>query len=302
MLALIINPTSGGGRSLRALPGVIRTLAARGVEPSVQITNSLKHATELTRTAADQGLMPVAFGGDGLVAAVASALTSTPVTMGVLPGGRANDFARGLGLPPHPEQACAVLFDGTPRRIDLGISPARPFIGIATCGLDSLANQIANATRLPLGRMIYAYGGLRALARWRPAFFTVTVDGSVQSFSGYTVAVANAPQHGGGMRLAPDASLNDGKLDVVMVAAMPKLALLAAMPHVFSGTHVGLAAVTVLRGREVFIDADRPLNVFADGESLGGLPMRINVASAALSVMVPAQQDAELMHTTPEAA
>ena len=127
--------------------------------------------------------------------------------IGVLPGGRGNDFARCLGLPLDPVAATAVLADGEVTSVDMGAAGDRTFLGIATCGFDSEANQIANSARLIRGRFVYTYGGLRALAGWKPASFKLRVDGVEHALYGYTVAVANAAMHGGGMLLAPDASL-----------------------------------------------------------------------------------------------
>ena len=96
--------------------------------------------------------------------------------LGVLPGGRGNDFARVLGIPLDPVAACAVLADGAERPLDLGEAGGRVFAGIASCGFDSEANRIANETRLVRGNLVYAYGALRALIAWRPPRFTVEID------------------------------------------------------------------------------------------------------------------------------
>ena len=136
----------------------------------------------------------------------------------MLPGGRGNDFARVLGIPLDPVAACAVIAANVVRELDLGVVDDRTFISIASCGFDSEANRIANETRLVRGNLVYAYGALRALAGWRPARFEVTLDGGEpRTMRGYTVAVANSGAYGGGMLMAPSASLDDGTLDVVMV-------------------------------------------------------------------------------------
>ena len=288
MLSLIVNPASGGGRAGRALAAVRAAMGHHGLEHHVELTLDLAHARELATAALAGGEMPVAFGGDGLVAAVAGAVKGSEAVIGVLPGGRGNDFARCLGLPLDPVQACAVLAHGTPRAVDMGAVGDRTFLGIATCGFDSEANRIANAARLIHGRFVYTYGGLRALASWRPASFELTVDGVEHALYGYTVAVANAAMHGGGMLLAPDASLDDGRLDVVMIADLPKATFLRMLPTVFRGTHVRLDEVTILRGSTVEIRADRPLAVYADGDPLSILPATLRVLPAAVRVMSPA--------------
>jgi YegS/Rv2252/BmrU family lipid kinase len=287
MLSLIVFRGAGGGRPGAALPAVTAALRAHGVEHRVEPTVSLDHARELAKLAAAAGETAVAFGGDGLIGAVAGALHGSGGVMGVLPGGRGNDLARVLGIPLDPVAACDVLRTGTPRTLDLGSANGVAFAGVASCGFDSDANRIANATRFIRGRFVYAYGGIRALIGWKPAHFELRLDGEPVSLTGYSVAIANSATYGGGMRIAPDASLDDGMFDVVTIAEFPKLSFLLSLPKVFRGTHVALAAVQVRRAREVEITADRPFVVYADGDAVAQLPVKLTVLRGAVRVIVP---------------
>jgi YegS/Rv2252/BmrU family lipid kinase len=292
MLSLIVNPASGGGRAGAVLAEVRRALDARGLDHRVELTRSLEHARELAVAAQQAGEMAVALGGDGLIGAVAGALRDSDGVLGVLPGGRGNDFARVLGIPLDPVAACAVLAEGTVRALDLGQIGETTFIGIASCGFDSEANRIANQTRLIRGNLVYTYGGIRALMSWRPARFRLRIDSRPATLTGYTVAIANSPAYGGGMFLAPGASLTDGLLDVVMIADQPRLQFLRHLPKVFKGEHVTLPAVRIVRAREVEVDADRQFTVYADGDPIAQLPVKVTVAAAAVRVMVPAHDRA----------
>jgi YegS/Rv2252/BmrU family lipid kinase len=295
MLSLIVNPSSGGGRAGRVLSDVQAALTARGLEHHVERTRSIEHARELALAAQEAGEMAVALGGDGLVGAVAGALRSTDGVLGVLPGGRGNDFARVLGIPLEPVPACAVLSDGEVRTLDLGAVAAPgagpvasgTFIGIASCGFDSDANRIANETTFVRGNFVYTYAGLRALAGWKPATFELTLDGVGRTLTGMTVAVANSAAYGGGMFMAPDASLDDGLFDVVLVTESSKLKFLRSLPMVFKGTHITLPGVEVVRAREVSIQADRPFAVYADGDPIADLPVTLRCLPGAVHVMVP---------------
>jgi len=287
VLTLIVNPSSGGGRAGRALPAVQAALSAHGLEHRIEPTRSLEHAGELARHAQARGEPAVALGGDGLIGAVAGALRDTGGVLGVLPGGRGNDFARALGIPLDPVAACAVLATGVVRELDLGEAGGRSFIGIASCGLDSDANRIANEARAIRGSLVYAYGALRALAAWEPARFELTLDGVTHTLVGMTVAVANGAGYGGGMLMAPGASLQDGELDVVTVAASSKLVFLRNLPRVFKGTHVDLPVVEVRRAREVALAADRPFTMYADGDPIAELPVSIRCLPAAVRALVP---------------
>ncbi len=287
-ISLIVNPAAGGGRAGRALAGVRAELTRRNVEHHVEQTHSLEHARQLAVNATTAGETAVAFGGDGLVGAVAGALKHSTGVLGVLPGGRGNDFARVLGIPLEPKAACAVLATGAVRELDLGEVDSRTFISIASCGFDSDANRIANETRLVRGNLVYTYGALRALLGWRPARFEVVVDGGeTRAIVGYTVAAANSGAYGGGMMLAPNASLQDGALDVVLVGHVPKLSFLRLLPTVFKGEHVRQREVQVLRGAEVRIAADRPFTVYADGDPIAELPVTVRALPGALRVIIP---------------
>lgn len=287
MLAVIVNPSSGGGRAGRALPKVEQALASHGLAFHVDHTRSLEHARELARLAQQRGETVVALGGDGLIRALASVLRNTSGVLGVLPGGRGNDFARVLGIPHDPVAACAVLAHGTVVALDLGQAGSESFVSIASCGYDSTANRIANETRLIRGDLVYTYAGLRALLDWRPARFELTLDGEHRTLCGITVAVANSSTYGGGMRLAPDARLDDGLFDVVLIAEVSRFTFLRSLPKVFKGTHVRLANVEVVRAREVEVRADRPFTMYADGDPIAELPVTLTCVPEAINVIVP---------------
>jgi YegS/Rv2252/BmrU family lipid kinase len=288
-LALIVNPSAGGGRAGPARPDVQDALRRLGLEHRVETTRSLDHARELAQDATSRGEAAVAFGGDGLVGAVAEALMHSPGVLGVLPGGRGNDFARVLGIPLEPLPACSVLADGIVRPLDLGQAGERTFVGIASCGFDSEANRIANDARLVRGNLVYAYGAIRALISWKPARFELVLDGEHKHVvTGYSVGAANSKAYGGGMFAAPDAELDDGLLDIVALAQMPKRRFLfSLMPKVFKGTHVNEPEVTVLRGAEVRISADRPFTMYADGDPIAELPVTVRAVPGAVRVIVP---------------
>jgi YegS/Rv2252/BmrU family lipid kinase len=289
VISLIVNPSAGGGRAAKVLPNVQARLRALGVEHHTELTRDLPHAQELARAAAAAGEPAVVLSGDGLVGAVAHVLRGNPeAVLGVLPGGRGNDFARVVGIPLDAEEACAVIASGTPQPVDLGEVDGATFIGIASLGFDSEANRIANEAPARLGNLVYAYGALRALAAWKHAAYEIVVDGRARSFSGWSVACANSKAYGGGMYMAPDADLHDGQLDVVISEASSKVRFLQLLPSIFKGEHVKDPHVHVLRGSEVRVSADRPFTVYADGDPVGELPCTVRAIPNAVKVLLPA--------------
>src|ERR1700691_1815535 len=237
---LIVNPAAGGGRAGRAAPAVLGALRDRGLAVQREDTRDLDHARVLALAAGDAGEYAVTLGGDGLAGAVADALRGIPgAVLGVLPGGRGNDLARVLGIPLDPVGACATIAHGIPRGLDVGEVAGRAFVGIASVGFDSDANRIANEAPARLGNLVYAYGALRAMWSWRPVRFQVDLEPSGErvSFTGYSVATANSRAFGGGMYLAPDALLDDGLLDVVLIEQTSRARSPAKLPSAFRGTH-----------------------------------------------------------------
>jgi YegS/Rv2252/BmrU family lipid kinase len=286
-LTLLVNPSSGGGRAAKLLPKLEQALDESRATFRVQRTRSLEHGVDQALAAIEAGEMPVVVSGDGLIGAVGGAMAGSESPLGIVPGGRGNDLARVLGIPGDPVAAAETLLTGRLRRIDVGEVNGRRFLGIVSVGFDSEANRVANETRLLKGNLVYAFAAVRTLIGWKPGRFTVRVGDERRRFTGYSVSVANNKAFGGGMFIAPDAELDDGKLDVVCTAHSGKLSFLGNLPKVFKGTHVELEEVTVSRGAQVEVSADREFAVYADGEHLTDLPAKLGVLRGALRVIVP---------------
>ena len=285
--ALVVNPAAGGGRALRALPEVQATLDGLGASHRTVTTRGVEHAEEEARLAADRGETVVAIGGDGLLRPLAAALRGRATALALIPCGRGNDFARVIGVPRDPAEAARIAAHGREWLVDVAYVDDAPYMGIASLGFDSDANRIANEAKLVKGDAVYAYAALRALASWRPARFTVTVDGERHEIQGYSVAVGNSPAYGGGMFLLPHAELDDGELDVLLSAQHSKLRFLRTLPKVFKGTHLDSPYARVLRGRVVEVSSDRPFVIYADGDPIGATPATMRVERRCLRVIVP---------------
>ncbi|MDP9209391.1 MAG: diacylglycerol kinase family lipid kinase, partial [Actinomycetota bacterium] len=162
----------------------------------------------------------------------------------------------------------------------------RAYLNVAGAGFDSEVNRIANQRLGWAGnRPRYVGAVLAELVVGRTARFRLSLDGRATELTGWLVAVANGPSYGGGMLVAPQASLADGLLEVVVIGDVGKLEFLRTFPKVFSGRHVGHPAVAVHRAARVELEADRPLAVYADGEPAGTLPATFEVRPAAITVL-----------------
>ena len=284
-LQLVVNPSAGGGRATKLLPTVRAALS--GHDLVVTPTSSLGHADELVAKAVADDRVVVAMGGDGIVGRVAGAVAAADGVMGVIPGGRGNDFCRAVGIPLDVVGACELLSTATAQPVDLGYADGAAFIGIASLGFDSDVQERVLVSKLPLGNLIYLWCSLATVASWKPATFSGTVDGEPFSVRGWNVAVSNSGRYGGGMKLAPSASVSDGLLDVVWVSATSKLRFLQSLPKLFKGTHIDEPAFSLRTASSVTVEADRPFRVFADGDPIATLPCEITLRPAAVQVLLP---------------
>jgi YegS/Rv2252/BmrU family lipid kinase len=289
----VVNPSAGGGAgAAAALLPVARLLREGGAEVETVYSNGLDHARVLARQAGQEGRVVLAVGGDGMAGCVGGALAGTDALLGLVPAGRGNDFARALGLPAEPEPLARLLLDAEPQRADaIEVDSAHhrrvAVLGSVYAGVDALANRYANRSRLLRGAASYYVGGARAVAAWRPADFRVTVDGTRHERSGYSVVAANSGFYGFGRHVAPDARIDDGLLDVVVIHHASKALFFAVMNELKDGTHVKRPQVEVLRGREVRIEAGREVFYGADGEVDAVLPVTAKALPGALRVLAP---------------
>jgi YegS/Rv2252/BmrU family lipid kinase len=285
--ALLVNPASAGGKALQALPEVHAALDRLGAAHRTITTRSIEHAGEEAARAAEHGETVAALGGDGLLRPIAGALKNRESPLALIPCGRGNDLARVLEIPRDLSEATRIAVEGDERLLDVANVDGTPYMGIASLGFDSDANRIANEAKLVPRKAVYLYAGLRALAAWKPAGFTVTVDGRRHDVRGYTVAVGNSRSYGGGMLLLPEAELDDGILDVFVSKESSKLTFLRGIPEVFRGTHVDSPYVDTMRGEVVEVSSDRPFVVYADGDPIAATPTTMRVERRCLRVIVP---------------
>lgn len=290
---VLVSPTSGRGKAGRLAPALSRGLRRAGLAHEVVISREPAHAQRTAARAAERGaLAVVAVGGDGMVHLCANGLIGSETALAVVPAGTGNDFARCLGLDPKaPLGVVELLASGRLRAVDavLATGPGwrRHYVCVAGVGFDSETNAYANTLTRLRGTPRYVAAVFRTLVRFRPASFRVSVDGAERRLGAMLVAVGNAASYGGGMRVCPDASLDDGLLDVCVVGAMSKLSFVRAFPKVFSGKHVYHPAVITMRGSEIEVEAARPFEVYVDGERGGPLPARFEVLPGALRVVAP---------------
>jgi len=290
-LVVVANPTAGRGKGGRLVGKVDRMLHEAGIAHEFRVSGSAEELTAQVRAAAEEGAPTVAvLGGDGSVGLAANGILETGTTLAVLPSGTGDDFAHSLGVG-SLGAAVRALVDPNVVPIDVVRvatgTERRVYVNVAGAGFDSEVNEAANAMRLDVGATAtYVASVVKTLSRFTPAGFRIELDDAVVEGPHMLVVVANAVRYGGGMRVAPTASVVDGALDVLLLRALGTGAFLRAFPKVFRGTHIRHPAVTMATARRVSIEADRRVQVFADGERVGPLPATFEVVPAALPVVV----------------
>jgi len=284
---LLVNPSAGSGRTRKLLAHARAALEDGGVEHRLVLTENIAHGRDEARQAAERGQTVIVMSGDGLIGQVGGELANTDATLGIIPGGRGNDFARVIGIPDDVEEAAGIIAGATTRQIDVGEANGVRFLCIASCGFDSDANRIANEAKRVRGPLVYAYAAMRALAAWKPATFVLTMDGEQVEVTGYSVAAANTSSYGGGMIAAPTALPDDGLLEVGASGNVSKARFMRGLGQIFKGEHLETLQVQIWRVPEVRIEADRPFSVYADGDPVAELPATIRVLPRALRVIVP---------------
>jgi YegS/Rv2252/BmrU family lipid kinase len=286
----VVNPSAGGSGGAGSLVPLAKALREARAEVLVEYSRGLEHAATLAKAAARRGHAVLSVGGDGMAGCVGGALAGTDAVFGIVPAGRGNDFARQLGIPSGAAELAELLLEGEPRAVDVIEANGVPVLGSVYAGVDAVANEIANKTRLLRGSAAYYFGALRAVLGWRPADYRITVDGEVRERRGYTVVAANSGFYGFGRHIAPDAVVDDGLLDIVIIKHASRSLFFKVMRELEDGSHLRRPEVEVVRGREVRIELTSPgrtLPYGADGELPGTLPVTARIMPGALRVLAP---------------
>lgn len=283
---IFANPTSGRGRGARILAEVLRYLDEERIRYNVIAASSLEGSLrELRSKNFDEYDRLLVIGGDGMmhhaINEMTTFVTDNQVPIALIPSGTGNDFARALGLDiKFPLRNIDTFLTTPPVRVDLGEVNGRRFGAICSTGFDSLVNERANAMSWPKGKRKYDIAMLQELPRFKARNYQINIDGKNLDVNAMLIAVGNGSSYGGGMKVCPDAQLDDGLLDVMILHPVPKIEFLKIFPKVYSGAHVEHPKVEILRGQSITITGDAI--TYADGERISPTPVRINALPGAL--------------------
>ncbi len=288
MWAIVINPVSGSGKGAVLGREVAGYFAKHDLDYTVitatsaqKLKSNLDSYLDLPEGRNCQGV--IAVGGDGLAHLVIQSVAPRRIPFTVIPAGTGNDLVRALGwdLDSITPQLNYVTTE-KPTPIDLGMVDSEWFGAILSTGFDSVVNERANKMTWPKGPMKYNIAIARELPSFQPISYTIELDTQLLQVEAMLIAVANGSSYGGGMQVCPDASMSDGLFDVMILHPVSKFEFVKVFPKVFKGEHVSHPQVRIYRSAKVSISS-RAI-AYADGERIGGLPVRAEcMAGAGLS-------------------
>ena len=306
---VVLNPASAGGRTLKRWPEAAAELAAGGVEYELRLTTGPGDATEQVRDALAAGCRRiVAVGGDGTLNEVVNGFFDADgealgdsATLGLIPSGTGDDFRKCAGVPASAAAAARAVVSGSVRRIDAGRvdydgAGRRFFINIADCGIGGeVVARVNRSTRKrggAGGSAVFLWESLRTLLSFGGRDARIEVDGAVVERTVRSVVVANGRFFGGGMHIAPEASLDDGLFDVVIVAATGRAAALSGLPALYRGRHLSRREVELRKGRVVRVESlGEPLLFDVEGEQVGQTPATLTCLPGAIALCMPAADE-----------
>jgi YegS/Rv2252/BmrU family lipid kinase len=299
--ALIANPHAGRGAAVRVMAETAAALRDAGRPVRAELTTSIGHAVELAERASAAGEVTVAIGGDGILRAVAAGASRHSGTMGIMPCGRGNDFARMVGIGGAAggvRAGVAILLSGTARAVDcVAVTPGlvsgatdlghQIALGNLYLGFDSLSNELANSLPATLGPLTYTYPALRVAVTMRPLEFRLVIDGKPEAYTGSGVVIANSAFYGRGIRVAPTADVHDGLLDVIMFRQQDRRRRVAALLALRAGRHLGRSDVRHLQARHVQIQVEPALEAYSDGDPICRSPVTVWALPGAVALLLP---------------
>jgi diacylglycerol kinase (ATP) len=286
-IALLTNPTAGKGRGGKVRGRVLDRFRAAGVSVRDLQGRDAAESLALARQCVDEGMDTlVVCGGDGMVHLAVQAVAGTGTRLGIVPAGTGNDVARYFDLPRKaPEAAVDRVLAGRTRTIDLARSGTQYFVTVLAAGFDAVVNERANRMTWPKGQMRYNIATLAELRVFEPLPYILQLDDREVSLEAMLVAVGNGPSFGGGLRITEGAVLDDGLLDVVIIKPISKPDLVRTYPKLFTGTHIHHPQYEHHLVRSVTVAAPG-IVTYADGERFGPLPLTVECAPGALTVLV----------------
>jgi len=284
--AFIVNPAAGTGYSLTTMQSLEGTLSSKGIEYRVFRTERPGHATQLASELAKESdiLAVISVGGDGTAGEVAAGLTGTGKPMGIIPAGTGNDFIKSAGIPNNPLQALELILNGNAGPIDTGTVNDRFFLNVCGTGFDVTVLDYAESEKEKhRGLTPYFLGLIKAIFHYQSVSLQITADGQKEEGKYLICSIANGRFIGGGIPICPEADIQDGYLDLVMIRHISRWKIPFHLPGLMMSKALKFKITRHLRVKEILIEG-RALRINIDGDitTMSDADFRINPASLIL--------------------
>ena len=294
-LGVIVNPTAGRGVGKVEGAKAIELFKAAGISV-VDLTGAdMNEANANARHAINDSQVDgiVVVGGDGIAHLGVNLCAGTDLPLGMIGAGTGNDLARSIGMPLNDTAGSVDIILAhlnAPRTVDAVKAQTSTgefwFFGTISAGFDALVNQRANRWRWPKGPSRYTLAMLAELASFKPIHYEATIDGEHRSFQAMLCAVANSESFGGGMRVAPNAIIDDGLLELFIVHSISRPEFIKVLPKVFTGEHISHPAVEIIQAKQVKLSSGN-MPAYSDGEAVGHSPVSAQIMPGSLRVFAP---------------
>ena len=283
-IAVVSNPVSGGGLGSTKLRELLGILRAKNLKfetfVSTQPGDCIKFGEQIKKTDFDCLLV---LGGDGTISEVAKGLIGSPIPVAAIPCGSGNDIAGTLGIPRELDKAVEILFD--PGFVQMDLFKDQETVYVETIGCGFVADVVSSVVRLSKilhGSIAYFAGVLETMSKFRASKYKITVDDWNWEGMASLVIINNTWRVGGGMKLTPEAVIDDGLLDIAIFTSTSRLTLMKMLPKVYSGSHVKSPHIKILKGKKFSVQAEKELIKTADGDIIGTLPIEVEILPGAM--------------------
>ena len=276
MWLVVVNPKAGMGAAASLATQVVGFLQSRETDYRMISPNSAAETRSLVRLSLENGEATklLSVGGDGLFHLLLQFAIEFKVPLAVAPGGTGNDFYRTLGWFDHDLTDYLAHLNSTPPTfVDVGVVDGEYFGAVLSSGFDSVVNERANTMKWPKGPAKYNAAIALEFPRFKPIQFRIFADEKVLEIEAMLIAIGNGPSYGGGMQVCPNADLQDGLFDIMILHPVSKLEFIKVFPTVYKGTHIEHPQVEVIRAKRVRIESSAV--AYADGERIGQLPVQV---------------------------
>ena len=283
----LVNPRARGGAEGAA--DIATRLRGFGLDLVTQPVEEPSRIPELIRRHLPEVDRVIVGGGDGTIGASIQVLVESGLPLGIIPMGTANNLARTLGIPSDPEGACALIAEGHRRRIDLGWVNGRYFCTTASVGLSvQITGELSPEAKRRWGPAAYALAAAKVIRRSHPFRAEIAWEGGTRLTRTVQIVVGNGPHYGAALTVAPDATIDDARLDLYSLEVNHWWQLVKLAPSLKRGTHVHRGEVEALRARTIELRTRRPMPIDLDGEIGAETPAHFKVVPRAVAVFVPA--------------